>query len=907
MVMILAVFSCIHAEAQWASITGRVIDGKTAEPLPFANVFLNNTTIGTVTGLAGEFKITNITSPAVYDIIISFVGYDTYRTKVSLDGKELTLGEVRLIPAEIELGTVEVKGTKDVVWERKLKNFERIFLGADKVARQCVIKNPWVIDFPQMEDKSTVAKASAPIEIENRALGYSINFHLTSFVANKTSFLIQGDAIFKELTTENKKEREAWERLREETYRHSVQHLFKSILEGRIFGEGFRIFKSKTTDFIDTVNLVTATTRPGVYRIAMKDPVDIWYGLSNYGSLSPEHYEITALKLRNGYVLVNSSGYEMNPTDVTLSGVMGEKRVAYMLPLNYRSDKDMIIDPTPAEDNSIYFLQEQVYVQTDRPYYYPGETVWLKGYIRYADFALRDSLSKVIHVEWIDSATGNVEFSKKYLITQGTFSGSIVLDQGATTGTHYLRAYTALNRNFGDEHLYCKPVPVLDLLYKVDPAQGYSVEIASDRLQLEFDQPNYQTRQKVNLLLTIRDEDGAPIGGDFSIAVTDATQVVPIGLGSTIRAQDSLRDLTAFGKKRKRNFPIEYGLNITGQFLNDAGKPESALLNVMRVRPNKLSVAQSDERGLFELPNLAFQDTAQYFIRGISKTGKPFGRVKILPDSVVPLTNLPSFTPLRYKESETPQRLFSSYEVPKDARMLENVTVRSTKVEQTDPFKPYGKGQYNLTRKDLEVGVRYGNLLLALQGRFPGLVVRQMYVPGEELRWVLYSQRAATSSINYVREVSVLLNGMLYLGEPAKLLQTLDPSTVESIEYKNGINVMLGAEGCCGTLSIRTRTGATFDQAIPDDPVELTTIRGYDTSPVFQAPDYGAASPQRTESDFRALIYWNPIVVPDEKTGKASVSFYTSDLKGPYRIEVEGVDGEGEPVRVVRYMTVRER
>ena len=70
------------AFAQTCTITGKVIDSKTQEPIPFANVFLNNTTLGTVTELNGEFVLKNIRQPAVHELVFSFVGYETYKTKI---------------------------------------------------------------------------------------------------------------------------------------------------------------------------------------------------------------------------------------------------------------------------------------------------------------------------------------------------------------------------------------------------------------------------------------------------------------------------------------------------------------------------------------------------------------------------------------------------------------------------------------------------------------------------------------------------------------------------------------------------------------------------------------------------------------------------------------------------------
>ncbi|MBK7652709.1 MAG: carboxypeptidase-like regulatory domain-containing protein [Flammeovirgaceae bacterium] len=103
------------------SISGKVVDSKTAEPLQFANVFLNNTTIGTVTDADGGFNLIYIKELGTYELVFSFVGYETIKRKVNVDGDALDIGEIELIPSETELIPIEVAGTRDKEWEKKLK------------------------------------------------------------------------------------------------------------------------------------------------------------------------------------------------------------------------------------------------------------------------------------------------------------------------------------------------------------------------------------------------------------------------------------------------------------------------------------------------------------------------------------------------------------------------------------------------------------------------------------------------------------------------------------------------------------------------------------------------------------------------------------------------------------------
>ena len=51
----------------------------------------------------------------------------------------------------------------------------------------------------------------------------------------------------------------------------------------------------------------------------------------------------------------------------------------------------------------------------------------------------------------------------------------------------------------------------------------------------------------------------------------------------------------------------------------------------------------------------------------------------------------------------------------------------------------------------------------------------------------------------------------------------------------------------------------------------------------------------------RITIYWNPNIITD-KDGKASFAYFNNDIKGTYRVVIEGIDDNGNLGRkVYRY------
>lgn len=79
----LLIFVCVlstNSVAQVTRIRGVVVDDETNEPLPFVNVAVPGTTLGTITGVNGEYFIE--TRNRVDSLYISYIGYNTFKSAV---------------------------------------------------------------------------------------------------------------------------------------------------------------------------------------------------------------------------------------------------------------------------------------------------------------------------------------------------------------------------------------------------------------------------------------------------------------------------------------------------------------------------------------------------------------------------------------------------------------------------------------------------------------------------------------------------------------------------------------------------------------------------------------------------------------------------------------------------------
>jgi len=106
-----ALFLTPLAHGQQGTLSGTVEAGDTNEPLPGANVLLEEIDQGTSTDLNGAFTIEDLPAQS-YTVRISFTGYETRRRQVSVKADQVTRLDVILPASSEEFDEVVVTGSK---------------------------------------------------------------------------------------------------------------------------------------------------------------------------------------------------------------------------------------------------------------------------------------------------------------------------------------------------------------------------------------------------------------------------------------------------------------------------------------------------------------------------------------------------------------------------------------------------------------------------------------------------------------------------------------------------------------------------------------------------------------------------------------------------------------------------
>ena len=163
------------------TITGKVVDSTTKEPLFGASVFAQNTTSGTTTNREGEFSLS--LKSGGYELIVSFTGYQSREIRISNNDNNPL--QIDMTKEEKAMEAVIIRSSNEVKdgWDKYGKFFLENFIGSTPNALQCSLQNPEAVHFYYYK-KSEKLKvlATEPIVISNLALGYNLRYQLDSFM-----------------------------------------------------------------------------------------------------------------------------------------------------------------------------------------------------------------------------------------------------------------------------------------------------------------------------------------------------------------------------------------------------------------------------------------------------------------------------------------------------------------------------------------------------------------------------------------------------------------------------------------------------------------------------------------------------------------------------------------------------
>lgn len=228
-------------------LKGRVIEYETEQPVPYASIFLTNTTLGVTANELGEFQLE--IQDGSYQVLVRMLGYTPLTFSINTHRLPKKGFQIQLNSEDQQLEEIDVEEDRDPVWYKNLSLFKSYFLGDSKNGRSVQINNEkdLLLDRDSNPDILEV-KAKNPILLDNPNLGYKIEFLLVDFSYNfkEGTILYKGYPLFIPYDEVNKAKEKKLQKNRDLAFRGSLQHLIRCLYLGTSKEEGFILRKMES-------------------------------------------------------------------------------------------------------------------------------------------------------------------------------------------------------------------------------------------------------------------------------------------------------------------------------------------------------------------------------------------------------------------------------------------------------------------------------------------------------------------------------------------------------------------------------------------------------------------------------------------------------------------------------------
>ncbi len=339
-----------------AIFKGTIVDIETEKPIPYASVFLANTTFGTSSDEEGKFSL-HIPDGS-YEVIIRILGYEGLTFNLPASTVQPQGYRFKLVSVDEDLDEMEVSDVSDPSWYRNLDDFKKFFLGTSENSRDTEILNELSMILDDQSIPATLIASSRDIlKIDNINLGYRLEYLLENFRNDYKSGIVtySGFPLFIPDSNLSKGKQRRVEKNRLEAYYGSMQHFLKAVYDGKTVAEGFemrRLFREKDPDrpgkFIDRVDSIPITSiaiRKNIGTreyLEFSDHILVTYlnekesflyaqGLSR----GPRNDQTSIMRMAVDSVEIFENGSLSDPFGILVEGYMGWERVGDLLPINY--------------------------------------------------------------------------------------------------------------------------------------------------------------------------------------------------------------------------------------------------------------------------------------------------------------------------------------------------------------------------------------------------------------------------------------------------------------------------------------------------------------------------------------------------------------------------------------------
>lgn len=531
-------------------------------------------------------------------------------------------------------------------------------------------------------------------------------------------------------------------------------------------------------------------------------------------------------------------------------------------------------------------INESIYLHINNPTLLVGESIFYKIYCLNSQNHNFSNISKIAYVEIIDDKGISV-IKQKLLLKEGVAQGDIFIPTSTNSGTYKIISYTNWMKNYSKANWFESDITIINPFQSkilIPEFASTYLDKETSSITIQLNKNKYNLREQVKLQFKLNSEELKQ--GKYSISVRKLNDSIENLSTSSVKFLSDLKNT------KNLNLNVNSLPEIRGEMIS--GKITSIDAN-STVENKTISLSIPGKSFEFKLTNTNENGEFTFILEELPNSPKAV--IQVVDDSrkaySIELVNqTSSFSNLQFQSTkEISNQLKKVIEKRSIANQIENAyfSIKKDTIKDQSSSKSF---YFPLAKTiSLDDYTRFSTL-------------RETII--EILPNIFFKEKDGIYTINLRDKISngvdsgytlVLIDGLLI--QNVKELFEYNTKNIDKVDYITE-KYVYGPKIYNGMINFITKE-FNYELQEKGDYIIQTEIQRPLIKKYYYNQDYSEASKYERIPDYRYQLFWNPdLKIENEKT----ISFYTSDVKGQFEINIQGFTSNGKPISVKEYFEV---